>query len=237
MGLFDYFTQEGKLKRHARRMSDRDAMPEDREASAHWLAEEGSRAAIAGLLRRFDMSLTQQMKDRTEKELVYRLLLQLGDDVVEPTHTWLKRCKQYAWPLKLLVELEGEAPVVKTVYDVLDGPVGKAAFEPERRRELLVWLGERRDPGVFEHVPRFLSDFDEDVRYAAAEVLIAQEDDAAREPLLAVLADPDEESIRLKHRIAGVFEKRAWRVGEASLEGVLPPDYAVQDGRIASVRR
>jgi hypothetical protein len=44
MGLFDLFTHEGRLKRHALRVANRDAQPEDREASWRWLAEDASKS-------------------------------------------------------------------------------------------------------------------------------------------------------------------------------------------------
>lgn len=232
MGLFDYFTAEGKLKRHARRMSDRDAQPEDRDASARWLADEGSPKAILALLTRFDMRITQDMKDRAEKQFTFDLLRSLGDDVVTPLRAWLKKCKHYAWPLKLMVETEGEDAAVEVVFSLLDGPVGKASFEPERRKELLIWLAERQHTGVIEAVTPFLDDFDEEVRYAAAECVVKQEDDAGRPLLLAILANPKEESIRLKHRIAGVFKTRGWSVDDAELGGVLPDGFDAVDGRI-----
>ncbi|MCB9666437.1 MAG: HEAT repeat domain-containing protein [Alphaproteobacteria bacterium] len=238
MGLFDMFSKEGKLKRHARRMADRDAMPEDRDASARWLAEEGSRPSIAGLLTRFDMNLTQDMKDRAEKQLVFDLLTGLGEPVVEPLNVWVRRCKQYAWPLKLLVALRDEDEAVTAVFEILAGPVGKATFEPERRKELVVWLAERRHAGIVEHVAPFLKDFDEEVRYAAAETLVAQGDDSARQPLLAVLANPEEESLRLKHRLAQVFRQRGWSVeGELGEETVLPSGFQVREGRIVEAGR
>ena len=53
MGLFDFFTggKEGQLKRHARRLKNLNAQAEDRQVSAHWLAEEGSEEEKAYLLK------------------------------------------------------------------------------------------------------------------------------------------------------------------------------------------
>ncbi|MCB9680167.1 MAG: HEAT repeat domain-containing protein [Alphaproteobacteria bacterium] len=234
MGLFDMFTKEGKLKRHVRRMSDLNTQPEDREASARWLVDEGSGKAIMGLLSRFDMNVTQQLKDQAEKAFVYQLLVNMGEAVHRPLDAWLRRCKQYAWPLKLCVELQGEQVAMTAVFALLAGDVGKSSFEPEKRKELLVWLAERKHPEMVEHVAGFLKDFDEEVRYAAAEVLVAQETEAARPALLAVLADPQEDSVRLKHRLAGVFRTRGWSVGDAGLPQ-LPAGFDVRDGRIVAL--
>lgn len=231
MGLFDMFTKEGKLTKHVRRMSNRDALPEDRDASAHWLREEGSGKAIMGLLTRFDITITQGMKDRAEKEMVFGILTSMGDAVVPPLDAWLVKCKHYAWPLKLMVALKGQQAAVDAVYDLLDGPAGNDTFNPARRKELLVWLAENADGNAVARLGKFLKDFDEDVRYAASEVLIATNDEAARGPLLEALARPDEESLRLKHRLALVFKTRGWSVGDTEVGG-LPDGFGVSNGRI-----
>ncbi len=65
MGFFDLFmSDEKKIKKHHRRLTNRDAQDEDREASAHWLADNGTPEALLALLSRFDMALDHQLKDQ-----------------------------------------------------------------------------------------------------------------------------------------------------------------------------
>ena len=77
MGLFDFFSpsEEAQLKKHAKRMKNLNSQPEERQMSAHWLAENGSEAAVVGLLARFGLNYEQRMKDAEEKDFVYKLLL------------------------------------------------------------------------------------------------------------------------------------------------------------------
>lgn len=233
MGFFDFLTKEGKFKTHVRRMSDAYALPEDRETAARALDEDGSPKALLALLTRFDVNISSQIKDQDEKDRLYQLLRRHGaEKLAEPVRAWLRRCRQYAWPLRLLADLEGEDAAAKMVYELLAGDAGKATFEPERRKHLLVWLSEHKHPGALAAVTPFLKDFDEEVRYAAAEVAISQEGDDAREALLARLADPKEESLRMKHRIAQVFRQRAWPVGDLA---TVPDGFAVRDGVVVSV--
>ncbi len=231
MGLLDYFTKEGKLKRNVRRMSDRDAQPEDREASLFWLRDEGSPKAIYGLLSRFDMNLTQQLNDASEKEQTFNVLLNLGEPVIGPLKAWLKQCKQFAHPLRMLERLEGEESVIQAVYEILEAEVGKHTFHPEKKKELLVWLAERRHAGAAPLAANFVADFDEEVRYAAAEVLIAQATDDTREPLISMLTNAEEDSNRVKYRVCDVFKARGWSVSGADL-CELPPAFTVRDDRI-----
>lgn len=232
MGLFDLFTKDGKFLRMSRRMQDAYAQAEDRDVAARWLAEEGSERAISALLTRFDIAVSNQMKDRTEKDQVFELLVGLGGRVSAPLHAWLQRCKHYVFPLRLLSQLDGEEAAIEAALGVLEGPVGRSTFEPERRKELLTWLAEKRHPSIGPRVVRFLANADEETRYMAAEALLGQEGDVAREPLLAVLGNAQEESTRMRHRIAYVFAQKGWSVGEGALN--LPNGFVRQGERLVA---
>ena len=81
MGLFDMFLDEDKrIAKEQRTLTNRDKQPEDREASARWLADRESPKAVVALLTRFDMNLDNHLKDRAEKDFVYALCGSLGDD-------------------------------------------------------------------------------------------------------------------------------------------------------------
>ena len=115
MGLFDFFTggREGQLKRHAKRIKNLNAQAEDRQVSAHWLAEEGSDDAVRALLGRFEVNYEQRMKDTQEKDLVYDLLRSMGSDrVAVPVREWVRKNQSFARPLQLLQELEGREAAV-----------------------------------------------------------------------------------------------------------------------------
>jgi hypothetical protein len=240
MSLIDYisgfFTKEGKLKKHIRRMADRDALPEDRETSAYWLAEEGSAQAILGLLSRFDMSLSQMLKDKTEKEYTYQILLQSGPALRTPLQAWLKQAKQLAHPLRMLEETHTEEETWEIVYQLTKREHEKDDFKTVKKITLLKWFVERRHPGVIASAAPFLTDFDEDVRYVAAEAIISQEDDAGRPLLLAALANPKEDSNRVPARLCEAFIARGWSVADADLEGRLPSDVTVKGDRLVRVR-
>ena len=235
MGLFDrFFGDEAKIQKHTRRLTNRDSQPDDRDASARWLAERGTAQALIGLLQRFDLSLEHQMKDAGEKDLAYSLLLAKGEQAIEPTKAWLRQCKQFAMPLRLLGEIGGGNAAIETAYELLELELKKDDFKPEKKKGLLVWLADMRHSGASRAAEPFLKDFDEGVRYAAAEVIIAQGADTGRGPLLDVIANPKEESNRLKTRIAEIAVQRSWRVEDRAeaLTKSLPSGFQVRDGRL-----
>ena len=235
MGLFDFFTggKEGQLKRHARRLKNLNAQAEDRQVSAHWLAEEGSEEAVLGLLGRYEINYEQRMKDSQEKDLVFELLRGMGAGRVGPgVRQWVRKNQAFARPLQLVEELEGSEAAVDVLLDMLGREVDP--FKPEKKRQILIKLAEYRDPRIIERVPACLHDFDEGIRYAAAEALLAQEaaGETVREELAKALANRQEESNRLRVRIAEAFHQRSWALGEhAEAVAERPPvGWVLTDG-------
>lgn len=234
MGLFDFFlSDEKKIQKHAKRMQNRDAQPEDRELSAQWLSDNGSPQALVGLLSRFDMKLDHQMKDQTEKDFTYALLLSHGESAVEPAKAWLRRAKSFALPLRLLGDLAGRDAAVDMVFELLAAETDP--FKPNKKKDLLLWLADVRDPRCLERVGQYLEDFDEGVRYAAVEVLVAQEAPEVERMLLDALVSEKEDSNRVRCRIAEVVASRRYSLPEAHqtyLVEQAPPGYTVAGERL-----
>lgn len=237
MGFFDFFTggEEGQIKRHSKRLRNLNAQAEDRELSAHWLAENGSEEAILGLLGRYTVTYEQGMKDQNEKQLVYELLVSLGPKGGGPIRKWVRKNSQFARPLNALAQVEGGDAVVDVLLDMLGREVDP--FKPEKKRQILVMLAEFRDPRIVDRVPACLEDFDEGIRYAAAQTLIVQETDEVKEELGAALARRDEDSNRLRVRISQCFQDRGWALAGDQLEAVLerpPVGWLISaDGRLS----
>jgi len=238
MGMFDFFlSDEKKIAKHQRRLTNRDSQPEDREASARWLVDQGSPQSLLSLLARFDVSLDHQLKDKGEKELIYALAASQGDKIVESLNVWLRKCKSVAWPLRLLEDLAGKEAAIVVACELLEIERERDDFKPTKKKALLIWLAGVRDDKCLVTASPFLEDFDEGVRYAAAEVIIAQKEDSGADALLTVLVNPEEESNRLKIRICEVFEQRKWSVGEAApqLAETLPESFRVKGGRVMGI--
>jgi hypothetical protein len=214
MGFFDFLFggDAGQAKRHIKRLSNLNAQKEERAASAHWLAENGTEEAILGMLKRFEMTYEHRMKDTEEKELVYNLLLGMGARVAQPVRQWVRTNQNFAIPLRLIDHFEGKEAVVEVLLEMLGREVDP--FKTEKKRQILIRLAEYRDPRIIERVPACLEDFDGEIRYAAAETLIAQETDEVRESLAAALSNRQEESNRLRVRIATAFQQRNWSLAE-----------------------
>jgi len=236
MGFMDLFiSDEKKIRNRQRTLTNRDSQAEDREIAARWLADNGSGKALLSLLSRFDMQLEHQIHDRDERELIFALGMSIGEPIIKPLRAHLKKCKKFAMPIRLFHQLQGEKKTVEFVFELLEIELKKDDFKAGKKTDMLVWLTEYRHERAIEAATPFLKDFDEAVRCAAAEVIISQQDDAGRDVLEAAFANPEEESNRLRARLAEVFSSRRWTVvNTEAVEANLPPGHRIADGRVAT---
>lgn len=235
MGLFDFFSggPDGQLKRHSKRAMNLNAQAEDREASLHWLAQDGSEQAILGLLGRYSVTYEHQMKDLSEKELVFELLETLGDQVCAPIKIWARRAPKFARPLQLVDKFEGEEATVTLLVEMLG--LENDPFKPEKKRQILIKLAEYIDERIVPAIEPCLRDFDEGIRYAAVEAVLSQPDEVVRGHLASSIADEKEESNRLRVRIAEAFHQRNWSLDEfaAAVEERPPHGWVVTGAKLS----
>lgn len=217
MAFFDFLLggSGGALKRHARRIANRDAQPEDRETSAHWLAENGSEEALLALCARFSLQLEHGLKDRKEKDLTADLLAGHGPHGAAVAKRWAKENLHFHYAVRVVERVEGSDAAVRLLLDLLNAELVENEFKPEKKRNLLISLAERRHPEIVAAASRFLTDFDEGVRHAAIEAIAAQEGNAGEPLLRDALANPKEESTRIRGRLVEIFQQRRWTLPTA----------------------
>ena len=237
MGFFDFLTGGGPEKqrgRHVKKLTNKHSQIEDRELAMRWLAEDGTEESILGLLARFEMAIENRMKDTGEKEQVLALLEAVGVDAVEPAQRHIRVCKNFAYPLRVIERVAGEAVALATIRAMLAEELARNDFKPKRKTALLVKMADFVAEEIIESAAPFLEDFDEGVRYAAVEVLLGQDGDGSRAPLLAALVNEEEESNRLRARIADGFVHRGWTVSgaESALSERPPVGWTVKGDRL-----
>lgn len=217
--------RDGKVRIYAKKIRNKDTPVEERQNMAYWLAEDGKDDAILAMLGRFEMTYEHGMKDVEEKQIVEGLVLELGEDAVIPLETFLRRCHAFARPMGLYERIAGAERARALILELLQTEYEKSELKPKKKKDLLIRLADFQGDDVRDSAVRFLDDFDEGCRYAAVEVLLAQEESAeVRDPLIAMLADTEEESGRLQHRIGEAAAARAWDLGEsAAAIGASPP--------------
>lgn len=219
------------LKRHSRRVGTRDAQPEDREASARWLIENGSPEALAAVFNRFELQLEHSLKDKREKELVYELLVDVGPPASAAARAFARTSVHFQWAVAVIDTIEGAGAGTQALLELLQTQRVEDEFKPEKKRTLLLFLAERKDPAITAGAVRFLQDFDEGVRHAAIEAIAAQDGDGSE--LLPALLNPKEESTRIRGRLGELFATRGWAVpADPWLAANVPIGFRLADGKL-----
>src|SRR5262249_26019084 len=136
-----------------------------------------------------------------------------------------------AWPMKITKALVDDAEYVDELLRWLAKWDTEYSKFVDPKVQILAALEEHKHPRIREEVERFLEDVNEPARFHAAATLLAQDDRAVAPALARLVAD--EESVRVRTKVAEGLASRAWPLGEdarAAVRGVLPPAYALDGG-------
>jgi len=236
MGFFDFLfggSAESQLKRHAKRVTNLNTQVDDREASAQWLADEGSPQAIFAILKRFSLNYEHRMKDSQEKERIYLMLERLGPPALSPAKEWMRKNAQFAYPLRLVSQFEGEEKTIDFLLELLS--LENDDFSPQKKLQLLSHLQNYKNDTIGSAIIPYLKDFNEDVRFATIEVMAIQQDPQTREPLLEQMAA--EASNRLRHRIATIFTEVNWSITphEELIKDKVPVGFKLDNDKFLQV--
>lgn len=236
MGLFDLFKGGGGEKKSAKSSPagkwadriERRAQNYDRQEAIQALAEMGTPDAVEALLKRFTFHMDPSITDQEEKESAFRGVLRAGKDAVEPVRAFAAKAESLSWPMKILKELVSGEEYVKELLRWLSRWDTEYSKFVDPKVQLLAALEEHKHPEIRDAVERFLEDVNEPARFHAVGALLAQEDEAAAPALAHLLGD--EESVRVRNRIADGFVARGWAVPQDERDAVgkaLPPAFAL----------
>ncbi len=207
---------EGKIARSAKTAKNPKAIREDRWAAIESLCDvDAPSEAIPPLLQRFEFSLENGIADAKEKELAMGGITRFGDQAVPLVMEHLVATTRIAWPIKILRSLGNEALVMEGLKKALN--FGETTFDQaqtDKNYDLLCHLVEFKLGSFAADLGRFLDDPDERVRFAAAEVLIEQNDLALVPRLEGFLMDQTVENIRIRQAVLRAFVERQWTLGQ-----------------------
>lgn len=226
------------IRKNIARLADKHQLSENRYAAAEALSNDGSDAAIKGLLQRFNFTYDNSIKDKGEKEYVTRLVLGYGERSIPFIKEYIYKEENIAWPLKILGQLIHRDQVLKFLLTVLNDE--DSTFKEsvlEKRLDLLNYLAEFKDKEIVDKVISFLTDEEEEVRFKAIEVLGKQGDERAREPILKLFVD-ENESMRIRMKILEVFLATEWSVSgfRSKVEEMLPEGYYLTKDGVVKIR-
>jgi hypothetical protein len=232
MGFLDLFSKDKARERNASRAINKYAQSPDRLKALQTLLGEGSPEALYAVMRRFGMMYDKTIDDEQEKNYVFESLVEKGGVVLEPLKKYMLAADSISWPLRVLDKVVGtKDEVISVLTKVLERHEPGYERDPTKKIQLLNHLAGIKNARVPPLCAPYLTDMDAGVRYAAAEALLAQADEeAARERLLDVFTSDQEESLRLRIRIADGFADLGWPLGDkrAEVEKRLPDAFTIE---------
>lgn len=246
MGIVEKFKawrqsqNEGRLARAAKTAKNPKAIREDRWAAIETLVEaEHATQCVPALLQRFEFSLENGIADAKEKELAMGGITKFGDEAVPMVLDHLATTTRIAWPIKILRTLGSDTLVLDGLKKSLN--FGDTTFDQaqtDKNYDLLCHLIEHKVGEFARELRRFLDDPDERVRFAAAEVLIEQNDPAIVPMLEGFLMDPTVENIRIRQAVLRAFVERQWTLTQPELipNGEVIPGVYVTGSKTLAVR-
>ena len=243
MGLSSFFSKDGRseraLKKNMQRAVEKHAQSIDRFKALEALRDDGSDEATLDLLRRFSLQYDKSIEDEQEKEWVYQVLCEKGDKVLGPLRRYMRETETLAWALKVL-ERAAQGDAFREILGALcEQNDNSYTRDPQKKIQLLHFMGEHRDPHLAALLVPYLEDMNEGVRYTAVDALLAQRNqEVAVAPLVRLMLSEAEESRRVKTRIAEGLAQLGYPIPErheevaAALSDLLPGARLDKEKRI-----
>jgi hypothetical protein len=245
--VFGLFSKEKQLQRVIDRANNKLAQQPDRWGAMEQLKEMGTTDALYGLCKRFLFVSLKGSEDEQEKAWVADVLIAKGEQSFGAVKKFLKNHAQLSYGLKVLGKIVDRDRALEVVDEILESEEPGYTRDPERKLDLMKWLGEW-DGGLGEDmIPRiapYLKDHSEDVRYFSAEALARLEPWEQIAPhLVDALTNPEEEAGRFKRRLAEILVEHGGGLGDkadavkAALTGPALQGFAVKDGKIVQTKK
>lgn len=246
MSLFDLFRGRGKDRekrkaspaaKWAEAAGSKRAQNYDRQEAIQELSKLATPEAVAALLKRFSFTMEPSITDQEEKELAFSGILNAGKAAVEPVRAYAEKAEGLRYPLRILKEILDEEELVEELLVWLSRWDTEYAKFIDPKLQLLEELSEHKHPNIRAAVEPFLDDVNEPARFNAVTAIFAQEDAEAVPALLTLLLD--EESVRVRAKIADGLAARGWAVPEDQRDAVrkvLPPQFGVDGAGLLTKR-
>jgi hypothetical protein len=171
--------------------------------------------------------------DQEEKESAARGIVAAGDAALDPIREYCKRAESLTWPLKVLKDIVPREDIVDELLGLLDQFDTEYTRNSEPKVQLIATLDAYASDDVRIAVEPFLADASEPVRFTAVTTIFAMNDPESVPALLAGFEE--EESLRVKNRIAQGLSERAWSIPEelhASCKNALPPEFTFTGDKV-----
>jgi HEAT repeat protein len=214
-GLFS--NKEKNLKRTIDRATNKLSQQADRWGALEALKKDGSDEALAGLCKRWSITSQKAIEDEQEKAWVVDVLVANGAGSLGPLVAYMKTAETLSYALRALEKIGDHDKILEIADELFATEQPGYVRMPDRRIDILRWFGEWKGATDDERVSRltpYVTDFDENSRFAAIDGMASAEPEKIVEPLVTALTRPDEESGRIKRHIVEILAKAKAPLGD-----------------------
>ncbi|MGN6107136.1 MAG: hypothetical protein ACTHU0_18660 [Kofleriaceae bacterium] len=237
--VFGLFSKEKSLEKTISKATNKLAQQVDRWGALEILKKDGSDDALFGMCKRFGVTSTKGVEDEQEKSWVVETLVAKGDAALGPLVRYMSKAEQLAFPLKVLERITSHDKVLEVADQLFASEPPGYVRLPDRRIDLLRWMAywsDGTDEEIVSRLAPYVTDFDENSRFAAINGMTGRDPALIAPPLIAALIRPEEESGRIKRTIIEVLEKAQAPLGDqanavaAAMTGPVADDFKVDAG-------
>src|SRR5207244_11816498 len=141
--MFDFFKRNQapstkQIERVVKRLTEPQGEDAPRIEAAEKLSEWGTPDALYGLLKRFTISSKVITQDIEEKRMVVRMLVDKGQDAVEPILRFLGKHHQVEWPIQALSQILPREELIPKLVAALEKVAAASAFTPPDHKSYLI---------------------------------------------------------------------------------------------------
>jgi hypothetical protein len=157
------------------------AQPEVRREQMDKLIRDGSEPAIRGLLNRFTVNASQAIADEEEKRFLVDELAKMGDKVVVPLRSFLRKETNLSLAAQVLLRVMPKEEGIAELIGLLDVYSPEDYRSDEQKRQLALILKDQDDARILPALVPYLLDHSDDVRHQVLELFAerASQGDAA----------------------------------------------------------
>lgn len=244
--VFGLFSKERALEKTIAKATNKLSQQVDRLGALERLREDGSAEALFGLCKRFSITSMKGVEDEYEKNWVVDTLVAAGPTAMAPLRRYMAKAEHLAFALRVLERIAKRDKVLEVADSLFASEPPGYVRLPDRRIDLIRWFaewkpadgGELTDDDLVQRLAPYVSDFDENSRFAAIDGMAGRDPAKIAPPLIAALIRPEEESGRIKRTIVELLEKSKAPLGDQAeaVAGVLVgplADFEVKKGVIA----
>ena len=215
--VFGLFSKDRALKKAIAKATNKQAQSADRWAAMEKLQQIGTQEALVALCRRFSFNYDKMIEDQQEKQWAVDVLVGKGEAAYGALREYLRTANALGYPLEILGKIADSEKVLTVVDEIIAKEEPGYTREPQKRMDLIEWLSEWDGASadqIAERICPYLEDFDENVRFKVTEAIAQKPSDLAGPPLAEAMTNPEEESKRLKLRMAEVLSENNLELGE-----------------------